>query len=89
MIAAIPAVTIQVTAQSPAQNILSPSFTLLSPGDPDQPVTACYHGPAGQTLLTHRADSTRAALDTFHALARTALPPARSANLIAHLAHPN
>jgi transcriptional regulator with XRE-family HTH domain len=86
-IAADPAVTIQVTAPSPAQTVLSPSFTLLSSRDPDQPVTACYHGPAGQILLTRRADSTRAALDTFHALAQTALPPADSANLIAHLAH--
>lgn len=86
-IAAIPAVTIQVTAQSPAQTVLSPSFTLLSSSDPDQPVTACCHGPAGQILLTRRADGTRAALDTFRALAKAALPPARSANLIAHLAH--
>jgi transcriptional regulator with XRE-family HTH domain len=86
VIAAFPAVTIQVTAQSPAQAVLSPSFTLVSPSDPDQPVTACYHGPAGQILLTRRADSTRAALNTFHAISKAALPASSSADLIAHFA---
>lgn len=86
-ITSLPAVTIQITAHLPAHPVLSPSFTLLSSGDSDQPAIACYHGPAGQILTTRHADATRTAHDTFQTISRTALTPARSADLITHHAH--
>jgi hypothetical protein len=66
--------------------VLSPPFSVLTFTDPGTPAVTCCHGPGGQIILIRRADGTRAADATFSALARTALPPGDSADLITSLA---
>lgn len=83
-LAAQPAAVVQITATTAP--VLSPPFTLLTYTDPATPPVTCYHGPAGQIILTRRAADTRAARAAFAALTQAALPPEDSATLIRDLA---
>lgn len=84
-VASSAAVTIQVAGPTAARAALSPAFTALSLGSRPQAQIACCEGPGGQTLTTTRAADVRAARATFDTLSRTALPPARSVELIEKL----
>jgi transcriptional regulator with XRE-family HTH domain len=82
-LAAQPTATVQITTTTAP--VLSPPFTLLTYTDPATPPVTCYHGPAGQVILTRRTADTRTASATFTALTQTALPPEDSATLIRDL----
>jgi Domain of unknown function (DUF5753) len=84
-LAARPAVTVQVVAMTAPQAMLSPPFTVLGFPDPADGEVVSYRGVGGPVTVSRRAADAHAALDTFSALARAALSPADSANLIAGL----
>lgn len=84
--AAAPGVTIQVIPLAMPAPVLSPPFSVLTFSEPGTPAVTCCHGPGGQILLSRRAADARAAVTTFSALTRTALPPGDSAELITELA---
>lgn len=84
-VAGATAVTIQVAGPTAARAVLSPSFTILAFADGAGAI-GCCEGPGGQVIIATREGDVRAARTVFEALARAALSPARSAELIENLA---
>ena len=86
VISDISPVTIQVLALATARPAISPPFAALEFADPADMPVVCYGVIAGQVILTTRPSQVRAARAVFASLARTALSPAASADLIRQLA---
>jgi transcriptional regulator with XRE-family HTH domain len=81
-----PALTLQVIALETPCTALSPSFTILRiAGRPGADV-ACRTSPAGHVVFSKSTADVRGAQETLRTLARSAMPPADSADLIANLA---
>jgi transcriptional regulator with XRE-family HTH domain len=80
-----PSVTVQIAALSADYPVLSPPFTVLRfPDATDLPV-ACCRTATGQVIVTGDDAEVRALQRTFKALARAAMTPADSADLIRKL----
>jgi hypothetical protein len=79
-------VTVQVVPLAAAARMLSLPFTILSFPDPAASRVACYADPGGRIAVTAHRNEIRALDAAFGTLARSAPPPARSAEIIAGLA---
>jgi transcriptional regulator with XRE-family HTH domain len=79
--------TVQVATATITPAVLSPPFTLLSFTGSGDAAIACCHGPGGQVIVTRRSTDVQVMRATFHALVRTALSPARTADLIRDSIH--
>jgi transcriptional regulator with XRE-family HTH domain len=84
-LAARPAVTVQVVAMEAPQAVLCLPFRVLGFPDPADGDVVAFGGEGGPVTVSRRAADAREAVDTFSALARSALSPADSAALIAGL----
>lgn len=75
-------VTVQVTRLGAARRIISPPFTMLSLADPDAADVTRWDSPDGKVHISKRGTDLTANRAIFDTLARTAMSPARSADLI-------
>jgi transcriptional regulator with XRE-family HTH domain len=82
-----PNVTVRVLRLAgPAHQVPASSFGILSFADPGDGDVACARGIRGQVQLEQREADVRALRQDFDALARSAMPPRESAELIGALA---
>jgi len=82
-----PAVTIQVLRLAASRDqVLAPSFGVLTFAEPGDGDVAYAEGIRGQVLVEQRPAEVSAMRETFDALSRSALPPRESAELIERLA---
>jgi hypothetical protein len=84
-LAARPTMTVQVVAMEAPQAVLSLPFRVLGFPDTADGDVVAFGGDGGPVTVSRRAADAREAVDTFSALARSALNPADSAVLIAGL----
>jgi transcriptional regulator with XRE-family HTH domain len=80
------AVTVQVAPLAAAARVLSLPFAMLSFADPAASRVACYADPGGRVTVTTHGTEVRAVGAAFDTLARSALTPGMSAELISELA---
>jgi hypothetical protein len=81
-IAGSPQVTVQVATLDTRWPVLSPSFALLGFPDEEDGVAACYRTATGQLIVTQHHADTGAPQNAFSALAKAALTPTESVQLI-------
>jgi transcriptional regulator with XRE-family HTH domain len=84
-VGAAPGVQLSIVGLAAARPVLSEPFTILSFPDPADADVVSLTGLRGQVILEQREPEVRALRATFETLARTALSPAQSMDLIRHL----